>query len=153
MNEPTKPDGTQWPVKPVLVALDETRYYNIKEDDKPFIKEILGIYLLNRGEVTYCCEVTPSYWLEYVSTAVVLNEPDASEDHDLLSELDERYAHEGGDDCYMHASRIDAFIDKHLPLKDWRVWIGEEETPTEDRTKEEIMEDVREYVQGNCPLG
>ncbi len=48
-----------------IVAIDETKYWNLPE--YPEIKSIWTCYLTDFNEETFCCELTPSYWLEPVS--------------------------------------------------------------------------------------
>ena len=124
----------------VAVALNETRHYLIDPADKPYIDRILGVYILDRSERTHCCEITPSYSLEHVYDTVVASFdcPD-----DIRERLDERYAHLGGDDIYVHCSVIDA-----LPADRIRVWRGDDPIESDD----EAMEHAREHFQGNCPF-
>lgn len=47
-----------------LVAIDETRYWS--EEITKHTGRIAAVYLINFAEVTHCCEITPSYWAEFV---------------------------------------------------------------------------------------
>lgn len=114
------------------VALDETRYYNIAEEDKPKIEKIVGVYIFNRSEYTHCCEIAPSYSLIHLYDAVYLTEFG----EDFGDEMDEKYAHNDSDDCYMHVADVEA-IDASKKKQ-----YGEAENEDE----------VREYWQGNCPF-
>lgn len=55
-NPDVKPDW--W-----CVALDETKHWNLSDEDKPFVKAIMGVYFYDANEYTYCCEITPSHYL------------------------------------------------------------------------------------------
>jgi hypothetical protein len=49
-------------IKPrwVLVKLDETKYWNIPDKFKPYIKRIFGLYMTDTTVGVYCCELTAS---------------------------------------------------------------------------------------------
>jgi len=124
----------------VAVSFDETRNYTIDPADRPFIDRILGVYILDRSSRTFCCESTPSYDLRHVYDTVVVG-VDCPED--VADRLDATYAHNGGDDIYVHCRVIEA-----LPVDRIRVWGGDD--PTESDA--EAMESAREHFQGNCPF-
>ena len=119
------------PIHVSAVALDETRYYNLAEADKRLIKAIKSVYIYDRDERTFCCEITPSYWLEYLYTFVECTD-DA--DDDTRDRLDETYCHEPTDGCYMHCSAVERM------------------TEAKDCGEFESFEDAREHLQGNCPI-
>lgn len=113
------------------VSINDTKYFNFKEEDKSFIKEIRSVYMYNPESSTHCAEITPSHYLEYLYTYLIcdIDTPDNVQD-----ELDERYCHENGEDIYMHCADV-----RKLPnIKE----CGEFET----------MEEAREYLCGNCPF-
>lgn len=116
------------------VALDVTADYNIDPNDRPYITKILDVFVFDSGEHTYCCEGTPSYWLEPLYTTIHFaeNTPD-----DIRDRLDDKYCHEATDGCYVHVSQVAAMSDQvNLPA----------------RVLAETLEDAREYWQGNCPF-
>lgn len=113
------------------VAIDETRYYQIEATDATHIECILGVYVYDASERTYCCELTPSHWLEpvYVAVHCKLDTPD-----DVRERIQEKYEFAGTlEGFYMHASKVAG-----LPL---RKHYGEGES----------IDEVREHYQGNCP--
>lgn len=135
-------------VKINLIALDETEYYNIAEEDRPHIKKILGVYMYQPDVRTHCCELTPSYWLEPLYTTIVFADhvygegPDDSIEallilQDLIDSLDNKYAHEPMEGCYVHCRVIQA-----RPFNSEHIEGGEFESE----------EEAREYYQGNCPV-
>lgn len=115
---------------------DETRYYTIRPEDKPYIQKICGVYAYNPESSTHLCELTPSYDLRYLHTYIVW-EGDPSEDK--RAELDERYCYEGGDDTYMHCADVRQFAKNHPDL---HKECGEFDT----------IEDACEHLNGNWPF-
>lgn len=90
-------------IKVNALALNHTKYYNIREEDQPYIKEIHSAYAYEPESGTYLCELTPSYHLQYLYTYIVwANEPS----EERRGELDERYCYEDNDDIYMHCSDV-----------------------------------------------
>ena len=123
----------------VAVWMDETRFYNLAAEDAPFIERIIGVYILDRSERTYCCEVTPSYLLHHVYDVVTTYEETPDE---VRERLWEEYALNGGDDIYVHCSVINALP----PERIYYVW-GDGANDDND-----AMESAREHIQGNPPF-
>ena len=119
--------------KPVIkpewhcVAFDDTRYFDIEEEDKPYIEKILTVYFFDSNEYTYCCELTPSYYLRFLNHVAYCNS-DIPED--VRDRINERYELIQCEDAYMYVSVVSR--------KETIVFDGE---ATED--------EVREYWQGN----
>ncbi len=114
------------------ISLNETRWYNLKEEDKPFIKEIRATYAYNPNSCTHLCELTPSYDLRYLHTYLVWNEEPSDSKKE---ELEERYAHCGNEDTYMHCSTVKSL-----------------DCPKKECGEFEDMEEACEYLQGNWPF-
>jgi hypothetical protein len=121
------------PIDAWIVSLDETQYYSIAEEDKPFIEKIIQIYLFDRNERTYCCELTPSYYLDPVYADVYVKEgtPD-----DIRDALYEKYCFEPSEGSYYHCGAIEG-----IPA-DRKYQFGEVET----------MDEAREDAQANWRL-
>ena len=114
------------------ISLNETQYYNIKDEDKPYIKEIRSTYVYNPESCTHLCELTPSYDLRYLHTYIIWdNEPN----DDMRDELDGRYCYEYGEDTYMHCYAVERLT-----------------CPKKECGEFEDMESACEYLQGNWPL-
>jgi hypothetical protein len=47
------------------ITVDETKYWNQSILDKIGDGRIKAVYLFNPEEKTYCCEITPSYYLTF----------------------------------------------------------------------------------------
>ncbi len=118
------------------VPIDVTQYYNIADSDRPHIKKIVDVFIYDRNERTYCCEITPSYYLIYLYTTIEFADPDISED--VRDSIQQAYCcYESTDDCYMHCSNVER-IKGQVQYDSSGKYEQDEET-------------VREYWQGNCP--
>lgn len=152
------------PIDARVVALDETRYYSIDEQDKPYIKEIRAMYMYDKNEVTHCCELTPSYWLVHLYNQVITTDDGGELPEEHKGRLYEKYEHEPSDDIYVHCRVVDSIENraveagKETPRLYGRLLSGDyyvhgdtgvsyEETPYDDQ-----MEALREHFCGNCPL-
>lgn len=57
----------QW----AIIRIDETEFWN-----KDFLKKLgenivmKGVYIYDKTERTYCCEITPSYFLTFIGTEI-----------------------------------------------------------------------------------
>ncbi len=96
------------------VALDETFY--IAPEDQPYVARIMGTYVFDRNEHTHCCEWTPSYYLIFVSTSIVLTDAGEALGESAREELYERYETEPSEDGYFHCHEIDRIIDAGKPF-------------------------------------
>lgn len=113
------------------VAIDETAYYSISEEDKPFIVKIWSVYIYNADERTFCCEATPSFFMEYLYSYVEYQGEASEEDHERLTV---KYCYEPTEDCYMHCWRVKGM------------------TEQKDCGKYADMKEAREDLQSNWPL-
>lgn len=94
------------------VKIDETRHWNIAEEDKPFIARISGVYVYARNSHTHLCEMTPSYWLCFVT--YVIDYFDGVEVSDEKSDqINQDYALQFSDDAYMHCHDVDQIGGQH----------------------------------------
>ena len=131
LNEPN-PD-----VKPDIkyVKIDDTYHWNEEWRARHGIKRMVGVYVFNANEYTYCCEMTPSHWLEYIETQP---EVDLDVEPEVYGELCDEVmeaAWESDNDMYMHVSCV----------KEGRTGIIE----IGDLDGCEDLEEGREYAQGN----
>jgi hypothetical protein len=131
--------------KPDIYAItfNETQYYNFKPGDKELIKSVNQVYVLNRSEYTYLCEITPSYFLEPVYTWVEVVDGLSDEERERLQEA---YEHETSEPTYVHVRVVEAIIKDHPE----RVrHYGNSDDEDDFMT---ALDDAREYFQGNCPF-
>ena len=116
--------------------------------DEGFLKEmgitkIETVFLYDANEVTYCCEVTPSYWMRYADLVVHTVHDEAAFDGDGEAErLRERAcdearnawnmaAYESGWGCYIHCHTVDGWKSE--------LWWSAADDKTK-RQKEELRE-------------
>jgi hypothetical protein len=123
----------------ILEAMDKAEFLRMTGG-------VAGIYYFNKNEVTYCCEVTPSYSLEYVRSEP-RNYPDDCDDEsdDVLDWLDEvnRFSWEN---CkYIHCRSLDR-NNKVLVLDDFSE-VSEEEFKEESEMDNFSLD---QYIQERC---
>ena len=95
------------PIDARVIAIDETRYYDIEAADKPLIKKILGVYLYDKNEVTHCCELTPSYWLIHLYNLVIFTEEGEALDEITRDLKRDYYEMSDSEDKYFHCHDVD----------------------------------------------
>jgi hypothetical protein len=132
------------PIDAYVVAFSEVDHYQIREEDRPHIQDIRGVYLFDRHERTFCCEMTPSYWLIHLYDEVVLT-PEAQEALDELEKdtIYQEYEYCGGDDIYVHCHTIDGMIEADKPNTVYHY--GWTAVRYRDSDHEEQMEGLREH--------
>jgi hypothetical protein len=155
--EPDEPEKQEpEPRKPIdgrIIALDETEFYHLPDEHKPYIKAIRGVYLYDANSHAYCCELTPSYWLIHLYNSVLLTEEGLALDDDARGEIYDEYEYDtGGDDCYMHVATIDR-LEKaaNAGLGDYYAY-GATEVSYEDSDYDEQIEGLREHFCCNPPF-
>jgi hypothetical protein len=147
-----------------VLALDETRDWHIEPADAPYVAAILSLKFYDASEVTYCCEMTPSYCLHFLEyqlrwtpagEALAENDPDAAEsirDHYELAQTEE-------DVAYWHCHRIEDLLPRLIAQGDYRYHhygdplAGSSDAQYQDWAQEQDpMESVREDLQANSVL-
>lgn len=132
---------TDLPIDAMAVRLNETRYWNLQDEDKPFVRKMWGVYVLDRNVRTFLCEATPSYGLSHLYDYAEL---DIDTPEEVRERIDERYdlgLSNMESDCYVHAHEIE-----RLPSEDKILWSADGTAPPE------TADEVREYWQGNFPF-
>jgi len=89
------------------IKIDETKYW-----DQNFVARLKGnrliaTYIFDATERTYCCEITPSYFMRYVNTEVVgsnydFNDEEWNEINDIIFEGE----YQSDNDHYRHCSSV-----------------------------------------------
>lgn len=119
------------------ISLNETRYFNFKDEDKPYIKEVRSTYAYNPESCTHLCELTPSYELRFLHTYIIwVGDPPS----DVQEELVTRYCYEGSEDTYMHCADVRQFAKDHPECH--KVYACEYED----------IEEACEQLNGNWPF-
>lgn len=145
MNEPRDPN-----LKPILhvVRRDETRFWNADVVEKA--GRLFGVYLIDKSSETYCCELTPSRWLEYIGPTWSGGPELDDEARDALFE-DILQACADSEGIYMHLRAADALavVADHSPTDDeWKAALDEHDGDA-DKACEALIADVIEYEQTN----
>lgn len=111
----------------------------VPEHLKELVMEVREVYIFDKCKRVYCCELKPSYELTGVHYSITpvygLTGKKRDEIEAMFIEVPE--------DCYEHCSYVDS-----LPKEQFHSY-GESEYDEEDTTEREIMEEVRDYYQGN----
>jgi hypothetical protein len=129
-----------------LVRLEQTNHHPVAGDE-----EVLGwaeVYLYDRNEVTYCCELTPSYCLYALYTEVMLKDFGEGLSEEELSRLHEE--HETSLDeyvRYVHCHDIQRLDDD--PRRAYHIG---EQMVEEGQTYEDVIEGYSEFYRGNHML-
>jgi hypothetical protein len=101
-------------VEVTLVRYDETKAYNLDrfpaETAPKKVKSIHEVYLFDRNSQTYCCEITPSYWLEYLRSDVEWNEEPTEEERNAMEEELITINANADNSCYRHVRDVEAYV-------------------------------------------
>lgn len=145
-----------------VIVFDDTSMCQFGENE-PHVKSLETIRFFDSSEVTYLCEITPSYALYYLDTRVTMQDHCYDGDGDLLPEFERlrdelecdvrRYEEEV---TYMHCHSIDALV-KKLKTKPYRYHdFGPEEKTRRwikkhlDNGYDGFIDSMREHMQGNA---
>jgi len=133
----------------VLRINDDLSNWNLPENYKPFIESIYGVFLFDRKVATYCCEITPSYFLEFLYRDIVFSED--FEDESLRDEIQQwiTEATVEEESHYRHCSQVDRMIEAAREEK-WFIHEEKEEFDSgfyssEEEAYREVFEALREH--------
>jgi hypothetical protein len=138
------------PIDAHVIALDETNHYFIDPKDKPFIKQIRGVYLYDANQHTYCCEFTPSYWLMHLYDQVILSKEGEALDEFAKDEIYQKYEFNGGEDIYVHCHTIDALVEKAGRWEHHHY--GSTGAKYKDSNYDEQIDGLREHLCCDCVI-
>jgi hypothetical protein len=140
------------PIDARAIAIDETEPSWLGENSR-YIKQILGVYLYDKNSHTYCCSLSPDYWMIHLYNQVVFTEEGERLPERDREQLREEYTDPtNNEDCYMSVYDVD-HLEETLQAERWRYAIlGETHVDYEDMTRDEQMESLRVQYCGNCPL-
>jgi len=137
------------PIDAYLVALNLTEPGMIDDADESFIEEVRDVFLFDKNQVTYCCELTPSYWLIYCYSGAILSEAGCALSGYERQRLADKYEAGPMDEVYMHCHKIDGILDgkpshvRHYPT----AGVSYDDIPYDEQ-----MENLREHFACNRPL-
>jgi hypothetical protein len=132
------------PVEYVAIKMDITS--NIREDIAERFGKIYQVFLFNRNEYTYCCSLSPSYWLETVGFQINEKFEGQFDDEGVFEEVGdleiefEHCEHEHGYyyDVYYVERLMKEDPDCFRVMKDWG-----ESAPYQYETMNDAVEDYR----------
>lgn len=140
------------PIDARVIALNETDYFEIEENDKQYIKEIRGAYFYDKNRVTHCCELTPSYNLYFLYHQLIPTDKWCELNYQRIGDLDKKYCMLSGEDVYIHCDSVDR-IEKEETSKPYSDRYYVYGTPdNNDDDYERQMDDLREYLCANHKL-
>ena len=119
-----------------LLAIEETR--NWREDIAVACGKIFGVYLYNKNEHSYCCELTPSYTLIPLYSYA---------ENEITDEIAEELMNGDSlcnDVTYVHVSIVDKLKTKAAPAN-----LNGNYYKNGGRKYREIMENAEEYLKCN----
>jgi hypothetical protein len=93
------------------VLFDETQDYSFQLGDKQYIRRIEQVYVYDYREETFCCEITPTFYLEPAYSYIVwAKEPN----EEKREELTERYCDDvRSEPGYHHVRSIEGFVKRN----------------------------------------
>jgi hypothetical protein len=97
------------------VRIDETKYW-----DKEFVKglgngtKIVATYIYDATERTFCCEITPSFFLRYAGTDIIPGRELSQEEFENALEIVSDNEVRCDNDHYRHCNAIkESFLVRH----------------------------------------
>lgn len=148
-----------------FISLDETENWNFQPEDKTKIKKVESIYVFDKNCVVHCCEITPSYELNFIQTrALFTDEAYANDDEgqEFRDHIDELIMSESNsaETLYMHCYRIheqivvwEATGVKPKNLERYQTHAKfDPEYETFSQWYEDLLETAMAYARGNWVL-
>ena len=142
-----------------LVVIDETEYWHLESTLMERIERIESVYLVDRQEMTYLPEMTPSYYLHLVETRAILKdefEPTGDETaadrelEDMRETIKNEIRREmTGENIYVHCRDLQQRIRRGRRRIDYRKWKCERLDLDLYDDIEEIIKANLEYLRGN----
>ena len=96
------------------VKIDETHYWDEESNARKLGKRLIATYAYNKNSQTFCCSLTPSYWLLYLGTEAQY-EADLTDEQRELIENDIQESEREEQCGYYTCSFIDNMESKPLP--------------------------------------
>lgn len=128
-----------------IVKVDDTRDCDEAWRKRMHLKSCATYYVYDANRHVHCCELTPSYELHAVATdsAFDIEEPGDA----LIEEVDEvlREAMHEQDVIYVHVGRL------NCPEQKVTDDTEREEGESDEVFYNRVVNELREYYQGNCP--
>ena len=134
-----------------VVKLDDTKYWH--EDIVALAGRIWSVYLVDVSTYVYCCELTPSYCLEFIGSTWERSPEDSSEAEKLWEQINEVDI-DSSDVAYVNVGDLSLDDAERMgpDEKEWKEAV-EEHDGDQDRAAEALREEYREYMHGNGYVG
>lgn len=128
-----------------IVGLDEKSLYVLSAELDKYIKAVRSVYLYDKNTVTYCCELTPSYYMRQLYVYPELSDEGQKLPEDEQERIHDMFA-EVCDNCYMHCSTVDRLTEEAKKSGYWyhpgKTGASYDDTPYEVQM-EELYEEYR----------
>lgn len=120
--------------KPRVIRYDETEYWS--DDIKDKVNAIYMDYVYDDGECTYCCEMTPSFWMMNYNIDIHWKEELSEQEIDELWDIIHDNAYINDNDHYNHCKDVEPYS---KDVSNYVYW------------DDDTMEDVIERLRSNPP--
>jgi hypothetical protein len=127
------------------VKMDETQFWDPDCPARLLGKRLVATYAYNKGSHTYCCSLTPAYWLVYLGTEYN-SEAELSEEEKELIDSSIRESETEDQSGYWNCSDIDRLVSHPLP---YPINVDREDFPQEREYDRKVEEDIRESFYAN----
>lgn len=128
----------------IVVAINETHNWAEGLLESHGLEAAFGLYLVCTDERTHCCEITPSYRMDFLNNAFVYDTDDEAA-HEAAGEL----AFEGGaDTIYMHCHTVDG-MDARFKTTPEVVELRRKDYDSADEWREAFWTEAREGQQSS----
>jgi hypothetical protein len=159
MSDKRKHAGDWW-----FLAYDETSEWDLSATAKGYVERILGVYAVDLKQITYCCEITPSYDLNRMGHIIWYNDGFYAW-QEKAEETAEWWRADFESDCqagdafevghYRHCKDVEQFIKNNRWRRHGRKFtrrIGNISGKYwRDETYDTELEAMQEYHNGNSP--
>ena len=92
-----------------FIGLDQFEHWRFPADLAPYVEKVVACYAFNRSLHTHCCEITPSYWLEFIAHEARVKDGTPNAIRDRICEL---VMSEPGDGQYMHVATVNRMAER-----------------------------------------
>jgi len=129
-----------------IVRIDETQHWNEASKARRMGGKLIASYAYNRNSHTYCCSVTPAYWLVYLGTDFDL--PGESLFVEEREQIDEEIREAEIDDVsgYYACHDVDRWKSKPLP---YAIDVDREDYADVDAYDRAVEDEIREAYGAN----
>ena len=125
----------------IIVAINETNYWDLS--DLQEVEKVYGVYLVDLNRITHCCEITPSYYLHWITDDYTLKESFSEVSEDRREYIEDYIRYNCcKDGNYYHCKYVDSIKSIPVQLSDRDL----EDFISDDISYEGLIESVCEEV-------